>query len=49
VSAPKLAFAAACAASGIVVSRLAGGGVAAVGGLAVLVAIVNGYSKSYSP
>jgi len=49
VTGAKAAFAAICVASGIVIGWLAGGSIAAVSGLAVLLAAVNGYSKSYSP
>jgi len=49
LSAVKFALAAACMAGGVAIGWLAGGSVAVVGGIAVLVAAVNGYSKSYSP
>jgi hypothetical protein len=49
VTAAKAAFATICLASGIAIGWLAGGSIAALGGLAVLLAAVNGYSKSYSP
>ncbi len=49
ISAVRVALAVACVVIGIVIGWRVGDRVVAVGGLAVFIALANGYSKSYSP
>ncbi len=49
MSMAKLAAASGAVAAGLAVGWLAGGGLAALAALAAVVAVMNGYSKAYSP